>query len=1025
MVRPASISPAHACIRNYYRELETYRGQGVTHEGALRTAFQNLLADTLPQGWSLSPEYGMKGAGGRLVRPDGAVLDRNYFPRGYWEAKDPADRLDAEIARKKEKGYPLKNTIFENTQEAILFQNRAPLPRIQLGDPAELAQLLNLFYSYTEPEVLGFEEAVTNFEQEVPHLAEGLLRKIEEAHLANNPFVQAFDGFFRLCQSSLNPNISRRAVDDMLVQHLLTERLIRTIFDLPEFTRRNAIAAEVERVIDALVSESFSRTEYLKSLDPFYVAIERAAHTIPDFKDKQHFLNTVYERFFQGYSRKTADTHGIVYTPQPIVNFMCASVAEILHAEFGAKLGDPDVVVLDPCTGTGNFIVNLMHRVSKADLRRVYESQLYANEVMLLPYYIAALNIEHAYSDLTRHWKAFDGLCFVDTLDLAQGRQIPMFTERNTERVAREQGAQITVIVGNPPYNVGQINENDNNKNRKYAAIDRRVSETYAKASFASSTSKLSDPYVKFFRWATDRLGDRDGIVCFVSNNSLLDQIAFDGFRKHLAREFTSIYHLNLQGNVRKNPKLSGTAYNVFGIQVGVGITIAVRRASAAERTISYHAVPLDWRRQKKLHWLDERGDHRAVPWTRISPDARHTWLVPEHADEFATFLPMAQKKGKGAEGLPGETIFDLYSLGVTTARDDWMYDFSRDALVEKVGRFIEFYNSEVDRWKRRKDKKVEPDQFVRNEDRNIKWSRDLKLDLEREKYAEFLPGKIRTALYRPFTCRFLFYDAICNEEPRLFTEIFPVPGAANPTICITGIAPEKPFMALASAAISDLHLVGAGCGCQCFPLHTYSPDGKQRRDNITDWALALFRSHYADAGIAKLDIFHYVYAVLHHPVYRERFADNLKRELPRIPFAPDFSAFAEAGCRLARLHLDYEQLDPYPLELVENPAEPLSYRVEDKLRLSKDRRSLKVNDSLTLHGIPEEAFGYRLGNRSALEWIVDQFQVTEDDRSGIKSDPNLWSGDERYIVRLVGQVVRLSLQTAEIVSRLPALTGQ
>jgi predicted helicase len=935
--------------------------------------------------------------------------------------RTPSDRLDVEIARKKERGYPLKNTIFENTREAILFQNREPLPKIHLGDPAELAQLLNWFYSYTEPEVLGFDEAVSNFEQEVPHLAEGLLRKIDEAHLGNRPFAKAFDGFFRLCQTSLNPNISRKAVDDMLVQHLLTERLIRTIFDLPEFTRRNAIAAEVERVIDALVGESFSLTEYLKSLDPFYIAIERAARTIPDFKEKQHFLNAVYERFFQGYSRKTADTHGIVYTPQPIVNFMCASVAEVLRSEFGKRLSDPDVVILDPCTGTGNFIVNLMHRVAKADLPRMYESQLWANEVMLLPYYIAALNIEHAYSELAGRWRAFDGLCFVDTLDLAEGRQIPMFTESNTERVAREQDAQITVIIGNPPYNVGQINENDNNKNRKYEVIDRRVSETYARASIASSTSKLNDPYVKFFRWAADRLDDRDGIVCFVSNNSFADQLAFDGMRKHLAQDFTSIHHLNLQGNVRKNPKLSGTAYNVFGVQVGVGITIAVRHAGTPQPTISYHAVPLDWRRQKKLDWLDERADYRAVPWQNIRPDARHTWLVPEHATEFATFLPMAQKKGKGAEGIAGESIFNLYSLGVVTARDEWMYDFSRDGLAQKVERFVEFYNSEVDRWKRHKDKKASPDDFVRYDDRSIKWSRDLKLDLRREKYAEFGQEKIRLALYRPFSKRLLFYDPVCNEEPRLFAEIFPLPSSANRVISITGVAPEKPFMALASGAIADMHLVGAGCGAQCFPLYTYSPDGTQRLENVTDWALDQFRSRYHDPAITKTEIFHYVYAILHHPDYRERFADNLKRELPRIPFAPDFRAFAAAGRELARLHLDYEQLEPYPLEYVENLAEPLSFRVKDKMRLTRDRRSLKVNDSLTLHGIPEEAFEYRLGNRSALEWVVDQYQVVEDSRSGIKSDCNLWSEDERYIVRLVGQVIRVSLGTLSVVRGLPS----
>ena len=303
-----------------------------------------------------------------------------------------------------------------------------------------------------------------------------------------------------MCRASLNPNLSQAAVDEMLVQHLLTERLFRTIFADSDFTRRNVIAAEVERVIDALVSKSFNRTEFLKSLDRFYIAIEDAARAIQDFTDKQHFLNTVYERFFQGYSVKVADTHGIVYTPQPIVDFMCASVAEVLDTEFGKPLGSPGVQILDPCTGTGNFVVNLLRRIPKPDLPRMYREQLFANEVMLLPYYIAALNIEHAYFELTGQYEPFEGLCFVDSLDMAEHAQgeFGFMTEKNTARVERQKAAPITVILGNPPYNMGQQNENDNNKNRKYDVIDKRIHDTYAADSNATLKNKLSDAYVKF-----------------------------------------------------------------------------------------------------------------------------------------------------------------------------------------------------------------------------------------------------------------------------------------------------------------------------------------------------------------------------------------------------------------------------------------------------------------------------------------------------------------------------------------------
>jgi predicted helicase len=595
-------------------------------------------------------------------------------------------------------------------------------------------------------------------------------------------------------------------------------------------------------------------------------------------------------------------------------------------------------------------------------------------------------------------------------------------TEANTARVRREKSAPITVVLGNPPYNAWQLNENDNNKNRKYEIIDRRVSETYARDSKASNKNALSDMYVKFFRWATDRLNSRDGIVAFVTNNSFIDQIAFDGMRKHFLQDFTRLYHLHLEGNVRQNPKLSGTAYNVFGIQVGVGITIAVRYERHRQRRLLFHRVEKTLRRQQKLAWLATHGDVRGVKWKTLKPDQRHTWLVPENGDEFAALVPLGTKEAKAVRNGTAEAIFATYSGGVKTNRDEVVYDFQRRALVERVDQFIDAYNGEVDRYKR-KGKGTNIDDFVRYE--HVKWSRDLKVDVRRGNYAEFSEAKIRTCLYRPFCKRYLFFDRILNEEVYGVPRMFPTPQAEqeNVVIALTNLGSEKPFMVFASSLIADLHLVGGGAGAQCFPFYVYDEDGSNRRENITNWALAHFREHYGNKRITKCDIFNYVYGVLHHPGYRERYAENLKRELPRIPLAPDFRAVTAAGKKLARLHLDYEKLEPWRLEWIETPGVPLSYRVEDKMRLTKDKTSLKVNGSLTLAGIPPEAFRYRLGNRSALEWVIDQYQVSEDKRSGIRSDPNR-PDDPEYIVRLVGQVVRVSLATMKIVDALPADFG-
>jgi predicted helicase len=1014
------VKPSHKAIQNYYQALKEYAAQGVTHEGATETAFQRLLADIARLNHcTLIPKQKLKIGKQPAIFPDGTIRDTLYTTRlGFWEAKDTDDDLDKEISKKIAKGYPLTNTIFEDTRRAVLFQGGRERNRFDLADKKQLADLLNDFFAYHEPEIESFQQAVEEFKDRVPDLAKGLVAKLEEAHKGNKKFQVAFENFFALCKDTLNPNISRAAVDEMLVQHLLTERLFRTIFQDSDFVRRNVIAAEIEKVIAALTGLTFSREHFLKSLDRFYRAIEDAARTLEDFSEKQHFLNTVYERFFQGYSVKVADTHGIVYTPQEIVDFMCASVEEVLQTEFGLTLGSKGVNILDPCTGTGNFIVNIINRIPKKDLPRVYKEQLFANEVMLLPYYIAAMNIEHAYWERTDTYEPFEGLCFVDTLDMTEDEYVSLFTLENTARIRRQKKTPITVIIGNPPYNMAQQNENDNNKNRKYQVIDNRVKATYTKDGTATNLNKLSDPYVKFFRWATDRLSGHDGVVCFVSNNSFVDQLAFDGMRKHLLADFTSIYHLDLHGNVQKNPKLSGTTHNVFGIKVGVGITLAVRTGTTAPTTLCYSRLPENWRKEEKLDWLAKSGAFQGITLQTLVPDERSNWIPVGHANEFLQFMPIGSKAAKASKTPASEVIFKTYCIGVVTNRDDVVYGFDKQVLRARIEQFIEDYNGEVFRY-HKAGAKADVDGFVRYD--KIKWSRDLKRDLKLGKHAEFSQSKMRASLYRPFCRKWLFFDAILNQDVVRWPYFLPTSEkeAENKFIGLTDAAAEKPFMALVVASLTDLHLVGAGCGTQCFPFYVYDEDGANRRENITDWALEQFRTHHKDPKIAKWDVFHYVYGLLHHPGYRTKFADNLKRQLPRIPFALDFWAFAKAGQELARLHLDYEKLEPYPLKFIETEDVPLSYRIENKMRLERDKTKIHVNPSLTLSGIPPETFEYRLGNRSALEWVIDQYQVSEDKRSGIRSDPNR-EDDEQYIVRLVGQVVRVSLETVKIVKGLP-----
>jgi predicted helicase len=960
------LAPTDPIVKAYFKDILHLKDHLVTHELGLRGPFQNLLDKAAKKrGWTLVPELSTY-SGGRRVVPDGTVRDEFRLARGWWEAKDTSDRLAAEIQKKLKAGYPTRNTIFEDTQVAVLYQDRGEAGEFALNEPVKVADLLNRFFSHDESDEREFERAMQEFKSRVPDLAQSLREHIDEAHKKNRKFREAFTAFVELCRASLNPELSDENVDEMLIQHLLTERLMRNLFQNAEFTTRNVIAAQVQGVIEALASGSFSTAEFLKRLDPYYKAIEKAGSNLSHFTEKQDFLNSVYEQFFQRFSPNIADTHGIVYTPREIVDYMCSSVEQALKEEFGYTLASPDVVILDPCTGTGNFIVNLIERMPGKALAEAYRNRLFANEVMLLPYYVASLNIEHAYYERMGQYEAFPGLCFVDTLDMAEAQQIGLFTAANTARVDREKEAAVTVIIGNPPYNVGQKSENDNNKKRKYKVVDGRVHDTYSKDSKASSKSKLDDAYVKFFRWASDRLDGRDGIVCFVSNNGFIDQFAFDGMRKHLLRDFDRIDHLDMHGNVRRNPKLSGTTHNVFGIQVGVGITIAVRHRGVPP-CLRYHRMPEDWRKGEKLEFLT-RGE---VGWKVIEPDSQHTWLIEEHADEYREFLDM-------------DGIFSARTLGLNTNRDEIVYDFNHAHLTDRINRFILDYNLEVDRHKRDKDAIFAE---------HLKWSSRLKECLQRGQHTEFDAAKIKTSLYRPFARKWVYLDTMLNQRTGKWI------GLSGPVIGVPGPGNRKPFGTLISDAILPLDL--AFEKVQCFPF-----------SRLKHSAVAQFRQHYSNDSISKEDVFHYLYALLHHQEYRERYAGNLKRELPRIPFASDFAAFAAAGKELAHLHIEYELLDPWPLETVESKGVPYSECVT-KMKLSADRRSLQVNSSLTLAGIPAEAFEYRLGSRSAVEWVIDQYQVKGE------SDPNR-EEDPGYIVRLVGQVVRVAMETARIVKGLP-----
>jgi predicted helicase len=1028
------IKPTHKPIKEYFDELASFEMHGQTNEMTIRNAFQDVLQIyTKKLGWQFVEEYTIKRTGRRNASVDGALLDQFSLARGFWEAKDGKDDLAIEVQRKFADGYPDSNILFWQPGRAILYQDRRMVLDEDISSPAKLVEVLKAFFTYDQPYIKEWEHAVEEFKNTIPTLAESVLKILNEQRRTNRTFQTAFDSFMGVVQQSINPSLSIEAVEEMLIQHLLTRRIFTTIFNAPGFLQKNAVAHELESVVATLV-QGYGATvdDFLKPLDRFYRALEMAAGSTDDYAQKQTFLNHVYEKFFQGFAVKVADTHGIVYTPQPIVDFMVRSVEAALQKDFSKSLANEGVHILDPFVGTGNFILRVMreiHAQNPASLKHKYLHELHCNEVMLLPYYIACLNIEHLYFELTGEYLPFPGICLVDTFELVEDRQMGMFTNDNTERVQRQKDAPIFVVIGNPPYNAGQVNENDNNKNRKYPAIDKRVEETYSKDSKATLRNALGDPYVKAFRMAADRLLERgEGIVCYVTNNGFLDGIAFDGMRRHMRKDFDRIWLYDLRGNARTSGELRRKEKgNVFNDAIRVGVAITMLERNEAEHDEPAHITLArlgDYLESgEKQQAVIDAIDFNQLEMKQIDPADNQGWLGVEMADDWDELIPLGDKDGsRGTE----TNLFVDVSNGVKTNRDSWAYNFDRLQVMNRMRSMADVYNSHVYRYQSERPAII--DDFVDNDETKIKWSGDLKDHLMRLRKAEFAETKVRRSLYRPFSLQYLYFDDVLNNRRYRFPRIFPLPETENLVVCVSGIGSSKPFQTLAADSIPCLDILEK---TQCFPLHVYDPDGTNRRDNITDWGLEQFTSHYHDAAITKLDVFHYVYGILHDPTYRAKYAANLKRELPRIPFATDFWKVAATGKRLMELHVQYEDQPEYPLH--EEWTLPKGYRhpyglevttldqvpLRDRYHVTKMKRDRKdpsrliVNDFLTLTGLPANVDDYKLGNRSALDWIIDQYQISTDKRSGITNDPNR-DDDPMYIVRLIKKVVTVSVGTVE-----------
>ena len=924
-----------------------------------------------------------------------------------------------------------------------------------------------------------------DWSKDIATVAGRYIRLIEQ--LLEDPERQdAFQDFVDALRATLNPAVDNESAVEMLAQHILTAPLFDAMFPDHSFSKQNPVSRAMNTILEMLTDHSMIENER-RDLDAFYKAMVERIEAVHTLAGKQEIMRTLYDRFFSQAFPRMSERLGIVFTPVEVVDFIIRSADDAMRTAFGQSLGDSGVAIIEPFAGTGTFVARLLQLgvIPPEALEHKYKNEIFANEFVLLSYYIASINIEQVYHQVRAEqgvdegYVEFPGMTLTDTFQLHEGDGT--ITEgfeglaANNERAKAEKDSAITVIVMNPPYSAGQKEENDKNKNLKYPRLDERIEETYVRRSGAGLMTKLYDSYFRALRWASDRIGER-GVIAFVSNSSFLDANSTDGVRLTLQDEFSQIFIYDLKGNQRTSGERSrreGGKIFGSGSRTGVAITVLVKDPTYSGTAEIFYAEAEDYAtRQEKLDQITNYGSIEGISGTdafrSITPNEHGDWISTRD-EHFATFQEIGNQALKGKMASPG--IFQQFSLGLGTNRDAWCYNFSGAAVSSNMHRMIDNYNSQV------KAKRTSAN--ATTDATQINWNDRLLRDLDSQKNHHYEQAALRVSMYRPFCIQHVYFSREMNNRTYQLPQLFPTIAHRNLSFVVSrgDIAKIGPLM---TDFLPDLHLVG---DAQTFPLYTWEPlsptsgseldlfsdlatisesqadpaatassldfsrplgdqipvilDGYRRVDNVTDATLTSYREHYGDAGITKEDIFFYVYALLHHPEYRERYEDDLKKMLPHIPRATGFHTYASVGRELADLHVNYERVEQHPtvheeisLHAPEDPWE--RYRIGTrKMRFPKQGRRdtdytrLEYNDYVTLTGIPEQAQGYSISGRSPLEWIIDRYHVKTDKASGIVNDPNDFlreQGRPDAVVDLIKRLVTVSMRTQELLDTLPPL---
>jgi predicted helicase len=889
----------------------------------------------------------------------------------------------------------------------------------------------------------------------------GDIAKIAQTHITRITAVvqqagsterAAFNQFLVEIRDDLNESITEAEAVEMLAQHIITKPVFEALFEGYSFTQNNPVSVAMQSVLNVLHEQNLAKEA--EALQKFYASVKMRAAGIDNAAGKQKIIVELYDKFFRNAFPRMTEKLGIVYTPVEVVDFIIHSVNDVLKSEFGQTLGSEGVHILDPFTGTGTFITRLLQSglISPEQLERKYAEEIHANEIVLLAYYIAAINIEAVYHSVSGgDFKPFEGICLTDTFQLYEKDDLVSgLLADNSSRRQKQKKLDIRVIVGNPPYSVGQGSANDNNANISYPNLDDSIRRSYAAHSTATNKNALYDSYIRAIRWGSERLGER-GVMAYVSNAGWVDGDAADGMRKCLAEEFSSLYVFHLRGNQRvsgeQSRKEGGKIFG-SGSRAPIAITLFVKNPDAAEHgNIYFHDIGDYLAQTEKLQIVRDFGSIEGIAaagkWQTITPNEHHDW-INQRDSMFDTFLALGDKR-ESAE----IAIFDTYSRGVATGRDVWCYNSSHGELRSNMQRMISFYDSQVDAYEEAGKPPLE--RFIQTDPAKISWGRGLLNDLRRGKRHQFQSDALVKSDYRPFSKQWLYFDRAMNDMVYRVPEMFPQADMENISFCIIGVPERKGFSVIATKNVPNLHLLDTG---QCFPLKVYRKRSEQSErglfgagkeeaplvaiDAISDAALGRFATAYPAEVITKEDIFHYVYGVLHSEEYRERFADNLSKQLPRIPLvktAKDFWAFAKAGEGLIDLHVNYESAEPYPVNftggaLFMNSYADADFRVE-KMKFggtgkAKDKSVVIYNSKITMTNIPLEAYDYVVNGKPALEGVMERQTVKTDSDSGIVNDANRYAnetvGDPAYPLKVFQRVITVSLETMKIVRSLPAL---